>query len=358
MLCAVTVCSIPYAAAFLVETLLRGPSRWCSVSIFFGFLTHNFINFVVMLISVNLQLVIVHGRKTEGFFQWYILGSSVLALIIVIPGTIENVWGWDPVTGICYVRLKDPVERTAWQVGTGYFWTLASAVIAFISTIAVVVYLISRRIRLDHVLHQTGTSRLPNENIFRAAAWRIMAYPIVMIIYNVISAASDLSLDQSKGITTFAGYALWTTYGFVYGSLPLLYSLILVFVDPSFSVALRDFWKQTSSTNTDEGERSALSSSVHIHLGPPEGVPDDIGEELRDMSGLRSQGSLAGAKGHAEHHESDTESVNHTPLTSKDPPAALEATRDILLVRREFQERRRRARSELRTRLQAELDQI
>ncbi|TFK52358.1 hypothetical protein OE88DRAFT_1392904 [Heliocybe sulcata] len=361
MLFAVIIASVPYAGMFLIETLLTGPSPWCSVSIFFGFLTENFINFLIMLLSINLQLVLVHGLRTEGFLKWYIGGSFCVSVIIVIPGTAMNVWGWDPVTGICYVRLTGAARRTAWQVGTAYFWTLLSTVVAFVCTVTVIVHLIARRSRRELVFSQSDTSRLNNENVFRSAAWRIVTYPIVMIIYNVISATADLSLDQSRGITTFSEYALWNTYGFIYGSLPLAFSLILIFVDPSFNVAIRELLKDPTTSGGDDSSGHSHLPNIRIHFSSSDAGTAEGGEELRDLSTLRPKGSLSDVKGQGDSRKFGKESFHHVhipPASSKDPPAAPRISQDITVVRREFEERRRQTRRDLRARLQAQLEQM
>ncbi|KDQ61575.1 hypothetical protein JAAARDRAFT_54928 [Jaapia argillacea MUCL 33604] len=295
MLLSVLVMSLPYSASYMLEVLLAGPTPWCAVSMFFGLLTANFIQFVVTLIAVNLQMVFVHGIRTEGFFKWYLSGSFLLALVISLPGTIKGVWGWDPLLQCCYTALVDPNQRFLWQIASAYFWSLFTAFVTLVSTLVVLGSLAYHSLNRRRLLSITQRT---HNNVFNdtavAIAWRITLYPLILIIFTSMSAASDFSIDKSVGISSWTSFVLWCIYGFLYGAQPLLYCLVAIFVDPSFSGAVRQVVKSdlgsvgacasyfstsspTPSVNHQDGEpRRRLPSDIQGHLANAE-VPQRPG---------------------------------------------------------------------------------
>jgi hypothetical protein len=50
------------------------------------FLTENYVNFVVTLIAVNLQLSVVYRVQTVHWTKYYIGGSFLASTVIMIPG--------------------------------------------------------------------------------------------------------------------------------------------------------------------------------------------------------------------------------------------------------------------------------
>jgi hypothetical protein len=79
--------------------------------------------------------------NTSGWTKYYLTGSFVASLIIMIPGgqsnflafdalltgirraAVHGVWGWDPIGDECYISLEDADGRFLWQVSTGYTWS-------------------------------------------------------------------------------------------------------------------------------------------------------------------------------------------------------------------------------------------
>lgn len=43
--------------------------------------------------------------------------------------------------------------------------------------------------------------------------------------------AADMTIDNNSGISDYAIYQLWCVYGFLGGALPLLYSLLALFLE-------------------------------------------------------------------------------------------------------------------------------
>lgn len=92
--------------------------------------------------------------------RWYLGGSFLAAVITAVPGgavasyayegllltqcvAARDVWGWDELTRICWIKIQDSSERNAWQIGAFYAWILLSMVVATISTAVVVTFLLT-----------------------------------------------------------------------------------------------------------------------------------------------------------------------------------------------------------------------
>ncbi|KDQ53711.1 hypothetical protein JAAARDRAFT_61100 [Jaapia argillacea MUCL 33604] len=265
MLLSVLAMSIPYSAAYLIETFLTGPSPWCAVSMFVAILTGNFIQFVVSLISVNLQLVFVHGVRTERFLKWYLTASLLLSIATSLPPTAKGVWGWDPLLDCCYVSLVNPKERRMWQIAALYFWSLLSALVTLVSTSTILGALVSHSLHRRRVLSLTQRT---HNNVFNgtavAIAWRITLYPLILIVLTAVSTASDFSTDKSLGISSRSDFVVLCVYSFFYGAQPLLYAVVAIFVDPSFSGAVRQVIKSDISSvrSCISGCHTSTGSSV------------------------------------------------------------------------------------------------
>ncbi|TFK49559.1 hypothetical protein OE88DRAFT_1702317, partial [Heliocybe sulcata] len=272
MLLWVQVMSVIYSATYLGEMLITGPTKWCNAVIILTLFASNFIDFVIMLIPINLQLALVHGVRTEGFVRYYLIGSLVAAIITAIPGSIKNVWGWDPEALICWISVTDPQQRNAWEIGAFYAWILISMVVATVSTCIVLIHLLAyTRSRNKTFSRSMSTSTVSsNGQIVRSVAWRVTLYPIVLIIANCISAAANFSITLGNGINSEATYVVWAMSGFMYGIVPGAYALIALFVDPSFSRALRNVL--AGRDPTDAWERSLELGSAHRKPGNTTGI--------------------------------------------------------------------------------------
>ncbi|KZT29637.1 hypothetical protein NEOLEDRAFT_1127362 [Neolentinus lepideus HHB14362 ss-1] len=267
MLLWVQVMSLIYSGTYLGEMLITGPTKWCNAVIILTLFASNFIDFVVMLIPINLQLALVHGLHTEGFVRWYLLGSLFAAIITALPGSVKNVWGWDPEALICWISLTSQKERNAWEIGAFYAWILISMIVASISTCIVLIHLLTytRGRRGIFSMSINASSVSSNGKLVRSVAWRIILYPIVLIVANCISAAANFSITLSDGINSEATYVVWATSGFMYGIVPGAYALITLFVDPSFSRALRN--ALTGREPTDAWDHSVEMSSTQRKPG-------------------------------------------------------------------------------------------
>ncbi|KZT27838.1 hypothetical protein NEOLEDRAFT_1088094 [Neolentinus lepideus HHB14362 ss-1] len=239
MLLAVLVASLFYSAAYLVEDLITGPTAWCGAAMFVGFLTSNFTNFVIMCMALNLQLVFIHGKNTQRWIKYYLGLSFLASLATALPGAIRNVWGWDPVTSICYLSVSDPRQRLAWQIGSSYFWMLLSSLVTLVSTLIVLGALIYHGLQRRRSFTETQRGSSDYIRVACAVAWRIMLYPSIILIVNTTAAVSDFGIDETKGIDNYGSYVLWTIYGFFYGAQPLFLALVALLIDPSFSEAVR-----------------------------------------------------------------------------------------------------------------------
>lgn len=154
-----------------------------------------------MLIPVNLQLALVHGIRTEGWMRYYLIGSFLAAVATAIPGgtpsytpfclivylilyfaplAVKDVWGWDPLSLICWISITDIRERNSWEVGSFYAWLITSMVIATFSTLVVIVHLARYAYRRDRKFSLTGGTGSSSGAIVRALSWRITLYPFIL----------------------------------------------------------------------------------------------------------------------------------------------------------------------------------
>lgn len=268
--------------------LITGPTPWCNACIILTLWTSNFIDFVIMvrlstpltpapasprlqLIPINLQLALVHGIRTEGWVRYYLGGSLLAATLTAVPGgtspsprpspalnpltcnpAVNNVWGWDPLSRICWIKTPDPRARNAWQVGAFYAWILLSMLVASLATGAVIVHLVRYTHAHDRKFVSTRCAPLPafpssqrlggsrkarsstsgsNGRILRTVAWRITLYPAVLVANNCVSAAANFMITSAGGINSTPTYVVWTASGFFYGALPLFYGLVALFVE-------------------------------------------------------------------------------------------------------------------------------
>ncbi|EPQ56088.1 hypothetical protein GLOTRDRAFT_128046 [Gloeophyllum trabeum ATCC 11539] len=242
MLLCVQAMSLIYSSAYLVQTFITGPTKWCDVVTIFTLFASNFIEFVVMLIPVNLQLVLVHQVNTDGFLRYYLLAPLGAAIITALPGAVQSVWGWDPETRMCWIYITEPHVRISWLVGAWYTWLLISMVVSTASATIVLLYLVfhtrSRNRELAIGEGNSGITSNNGVNVKRVAS-RIMLYPLVLITANCVSAIGNFTIIRAGGIKSEGTYVLCVISGIMYGLVPGAYALIALFVDPCFSRALR-----------------------------------------------------------------------------------------------------------------------
>jgi hypothetical protein len=117
---------------------------------------------------------------------------------------IGDPWGWDTESQICWTRITGAGGRTAWQVSAYDAWTLLSVVVATLSTLVVVVHLVrfarlvNRRLASSLVL--TVSSSPMSTRVVYYISWRVVLYPLILILARSIPAATDLSITASRGI--------------------------------------------------------------------------------------------------------------------------------------------------------------
>ncbi|EPQ56091.1 hypothetical protein GLOTRDRAFT_137938 [Gloeophyllum trabeum ATCC 11539] len=278
MLLWVQLMSLAYSGTYLGEVLITGPTKWCDAIIIIALFSNNFINFMIMLIPLHLQLVLVHSVRTDGFVHWYLVISLAASTMTALPGCITRIWGWDPETLICWISATNPRSRTAWEVGASYAWFVISTAVASVSTIVVLAHLVkharSKVVRCEVTLGNSvsagnanassrrrhrGTSVVGNASIARRAAWRILFYPVVLVVVNTIAVAADFLVTRDGGISAYGTYAVWVASGAMYGFLPGAYAAIILFIDPSFSSALRTLFasqKRESLDSLEMGSRA------------------------------------------------------------------------------------------------------
>ncbi|EPQ56092.1 hypothetical protein GLOTRDRAFT_120751 [Gloeophyllum trabeum ATCC 11539] len=312
MLLWVQVMSLVYSGTYLTDEMYVP-----------ALLLRNFIDFTIMLIPINLQLALVHGIRTDGFVRWYLFASLGAAVVTALPGCIKRIWGWDPEALICWVTATRPSTRTAWEVGAFYAWIIISMTVASISTLIVLGHLVrharSRVVEFKVTFgdsagsgggsarRQRGSVIGGNARIVRRAAWRILLYPIILVINNCISATANFLITRDNGIDSYGTYVVWAASGCAYGLLPGAYAVIAVFVDPSFSCALRTLFSPPKRDSLDSLEMGfprrqrkcdlAATTRIEIELITQvvsDGVPDDQ-EDAKDGVGRQDDSPSSAA---------------------------------------------------------------
>ncbi|KDQ51347.1 hypothetical protein JAAARDRAFT_211127 [Jaapia argillacea MUCL 33604] len=273
--------SLIYSGTYLGEMLITGPTKWCNFVIIMTLFANNFINFVIMMIPVNLQLALVHGVRTEGWVRWYLIGSFLAALATALPGAIQNVWGWDPLALICWISLTNTAQRNAWEIGAFYAWIIFSMIVATVSTLVVIIHLMRYTRARDRKFGSVSNSTVSSSGaIVRSVAWRITLYPMVLIVNNCISAAANFSITIDNGINDYPTFVIWAMSGFLYGAVPMFYALVAIFVDPSFSRAVRDLiaGRVSNGSWSQSVEMSTRKPATTLQIELTQHVVTDLGD--------------------------------------------------------------------------------
>jgi hypothetical protein len=133
-----------------------------------------------VLIAVNLQLVIVHSISTAGFFKFYLGGASLAAIFICMWPTIFRVWGWDPISHGCYMRIADPHQRLMWDLLGLRGWMLLATLICVICTTCVLVRLLRLRLFVKKAFGANSLQSQTQRDNLSCVAWRIVVYPAIL----------------------------------------------------------------------------------------------------------------------------------------------------------------------------------
>jgi uncharacterized membrane protein len=158
---------------------------------------------------------------------------------------VYGVWGWDALTGGCWVTYADEWQRFGWEVGTTYGWMLLSALVALVATGAVVVRLVRQKLATRRAFRQ---SLLADDHLVRRAAIRVVWYPVVLgarrcpnpraplthhvVVSSAIELAGDLTVDvPPAGWNNLSEYVGWTVGGVVVGLMPLVLAALTIFVE-------------------------------------------------------------------------------------------------------------------------------
>lgn len=173
------------------------------------------------------------------------LNSSLVRL------AVKNVWGWDPLSLICWISITNIRERNSWEVGSFYAWLITSMVVATASTLVVIGHLARYAYRRDRKFSFTNGTGSSSGAIVRALSWRITLYPSILsacffpfrlliyqaegrgmeVVNNCISAAANFVISGTGGIESESTFVIWCMSQFFYGALPLFYALVSIFVE-------------------------------------------------------------------------------------------------------------------------------
>ncbi|KAJ7740424.1 hypothetical protein DFH07DRAFT_839028 [Mycena maculata] len=196
--------------AFVVSTYILQAAMVFSACMFF-------------CMSLNLQLVLVHGINGQIMEKYYLIGSFLFTGATNIPAVAAGQLGYDSMVGVCWFNNPDPATKLRWMLGSQSFWLL------FMST--------SELRRTAHVHSNVFTMPMqrgaPPAPIvqYRGMILRIGLYPLLSCSLNCLGCISDLYLINNPANTdhfTHKGIAICAYY-----VCSLLYACLAA-TDPSF----------------------------------------------------------------------------------------------------------------------------
>ncbi|KAJ7785179.1 hypothetical protein DFH07DRAFT_679582, partial [Mycena maculata] len=72
--------------------------------------------------SLNLQMVLVHGLNGQMMEKYYLTGSFLATEATNIPAVAAGQLGYDSMFGICWYNNPNPTTKLRWMLGSQLFW--------------------------------------------------------------------------------------------------------------------------------------------------------------------------------------------------------------------------------------------
>ncbi|KAJ7593762.1 hypothetical protein C8J56DRAFT_925113 [Mycena floridula] len=247
------------------------PGAACNFGAFVVNFTLSFSTFFTTCIAINLELVLVHGVNGKRMEKYYLIGTTILSLVLNVPTFALHKFGWDDQSSTCWYKNSNDQDRLRWIVGTQSFWILLAATIETICSCIVLVWMYRFRRNTDLLIkaashssvgqksrstqtqtrsigiassnHSTIISRDPR---YRNIILRIALYPIISLLVNYSTVALDL-YTTIHGLTKELDFRLLILDLIFYGVRTLAYG-ILAACDPSFINAMREVRGKNTDT--------------------------------------------------------------------------------------------------------------
>ncbi|KAK7030181.1 hypothetical protein R3P38DRAFT_3266949 [Favolaschia claudopus] len=227
-----------FGTASAVGGTRTGPSFLCGFSIFILQLTLQFSGFLLFCVALNLQLVVVHGLNGQRLEKYYLIGSTLLALALVIPPYAAKQYGWDPLEQDCWYTNDNRGQRIAWQVATQTAWTFLTVIGELVCSTIVLIFLFRHDIRLRKVFTLTTASMSHSSRLsstapqiikatrYKSVILRVALYPAFSCVVNLLSIATVLHSTIANGIHNDTDYNVLLLSDFLYGGRAIVYGLL------------------------------------------------------------------------------------------------------------------------------------
>jgi hypothetical protein len=96
------------------------------------------------------RLVVVHhidGQRMENF---YLIGSTLLCLVLNVPALALGQFGWNEFSSVCWYRNPDPTIRLHWMIATESCPLTLAATIETVCSCILLVYMYLVQVRLSN----------------------------------------------------------------------------------------------------------------------------------------------------------------------------------------------------------------
>ncbi|THU95965.1 hypothetical protein K435DRAFT_859049 [Dendrothele bispora CBS 962.96] len=266
-------------ASVASSRLPQSSETLCGFSVFVLQIALQFSGSLFFTISLNLQLVVIHGFSGQKFEKFYIAGSAAIAIILNVPPYATGKFGWDPMEGNCWYTLDSSKEdKLVWQIATQMIWTALTAFGEIINSACVIIWMwrYNRRVRhvtqqlssknssesdqSDHV-HETNSQRSFTPINYKGIFVRISRYPLASCFVNLLSIFTALHSTMINDYGSQTDYNILLLSDFLYGGRPVVYATLAA-LDPAFIRGFKTLLDHLLSRNrSDQDPRSGLSDS-------------------------------------------------------------------------------------------------
>lgn len=73
--------------------------------------------------------------------KYYVIGTTLLSILLNVPAFALHQFGWDKESSTCWYNNPDPSLRLKWIIGTQSFWIALAATIETICSCVILVFM-------------------------------------------------------------------------------------------------------------------------------------------------------------------------------------------------------------------------
>ena len=99
------------------------------------------------MVAALSRLVVVHHAKGQKMEKYYLLGPTVLTIVLNVPAYALHQFGWDETNSVCWYKNPNRTARLYWIIGTESFPILLAASVETVCSAILLVYLYIIRVR-------------------------------------------------------------------------------------------------------------------------------------------------------------------------------------------------------------------